>query len=30
VPNNLAMRLHQAGARILGTGAESIDMAEDR
>ncbi len=30
VPNNLAMRLHQAGARILGTNAESIDMAEDR
>ena len=30
VPNNLAMRLHQAGARILGTSAESIDMAEDR
>jgi carbamoyl-phosphate synthase large subunit len=30
VPNNLAMRLHQAGARILGTAAESIDMAEDR
>jgi carbamoyl-phosphate synthase large subunit len=30
VPNNLAMRLHAAGARILGTSAESIDMAEDR
>lgn len=30
VPNNLAMRLHQAGARILGTSAESIDMAENR
>jgi carbamoyl-phosphate synthase large subunit len=30
VPNNLAMRLHQAGARILGTSAESIDAAEDR
>jgi carbamoyl-phosphate synthase large subunit len=30
VPNNLVMRLHQAGARILGTSAESIDMAEDR
>jgi carbamoyl-phosphate synthase large subunit len=30
VPNNLAMRLHKAGARILGTSAESIDMAEDR
>ena len=30
VPNNLAMRLHKAGARILGTSAESIDTAEDR
>ncbi len=30
VPNNLAMRLHKAGARILGTAAESIDAAEDR
>jgi carbamoyl-phosphate synthase large subunit len=30
VPNNLAMRLHKAGARILGTSAESIDMAENR
>ena len=30
VPNNLAMRLHQAGVRILGTSAESIDRAEDR
>jgi carbamoyl-phosphate synthase large subunit len=30
VPNNLAMRLHKAGARILGTSAESIDAAEDR
>jgi carbamoyl-phosphate synthase large subunit len=30
VPNNLAMRLQKAGARILGTSAESIDMAEDR
>ena len=30
VPNNLAMRLHQAGARILGTSAESIDKAENR
>jgi carbamoyl-phosphate synthase large subunit len=30
VPNNLAMRLHAAGARILGTSAASIDMAEDR
>jgi carbamoyl-phosphate synthase large subunit len=30
VPNNLAMRLAKAGARILGTSAESIDGAEDR
>jgi carbamoyl-phosphate synthase large subunit len=30
VPNNLAMRLHKAGVRILGTSAESIDKAEDR
>jgi carbamoyl-phosphate synthase large subunit len=30
VPNNLALRLHQAGARILGTSADSIDAAEDR
>ncbi|WP_437959596.1 carbamoyl-phosphate synthase (glutamine-hydrolyzing) large subunit [Sorangium sp. So ce119] len=30
VPNNLALRLHQAGARILGTSAGSIDAAEDR
>jgi carbamoyl-phosphate synthase large subunit len=30
VPNNLALRLAQAGANILGTSAESIDKAEDR
>lgn len=30
VPNNLAIRLHRQGVRILGTSAESIDMAEDR
>ncbi len=30
VPNNLALRLAKAGVRILGTSAESIDMAEDR
>jgi carbamoyl-phosphate synthase large subunit len=30
VPNNLAMRLAKAGARILGTSAENIDQAEDR
>src|SRR6516225_2275496 len=30
LPNNLAIRLHRAGVRILGTSAESIDTAEDR
>jgi carbamoyl-phosphate synthase large subunit len=30
LPNNLALRLHQAGVPILGTSAESIDTAEDR
>ena len=30
VPNSLALRLARAGVRILGTSAESIDMAEDR
>jgi len=30
VPNNLAMRLHQAGVPILGTSPEDIDRAEDR
>jgi carbamoyl-phosphate synthase large subunit len=30
VPNNLAMKLHGAGVRILGTAAEDIDTAEDR
>jgi carbamoyl-phosphate synthase large subunit len=30
VPNNLAIRLHRAGVKILGTSAESIDTAEDR
>ena len=30
MPNNLAIRLHRAGVRILGTSAESIDTAEDR
>jgi carbamoyl-phosphate synthase large subunit len=29
-PNNLALRLHEAGVRILGTPAASIDRAEDR
>lgn len=30
VPNNLAIRLHRAGVKILGTSAEDIDRAEDR
>lgn len=30
LPNNIAIRLHKAGARILGTSPESIDTAEDR
>jgi carbamoyl-phosphate synthase large subunit len=30
VPNNLALRLARAGVKILGTSADSIDMAEDR
>ena len=30
VPNNLAIRLHRAGAHVLGTSPESIDTAEDR
>lgn len=30
VPNNLALPLHKAGMKILGTTPESIDMAEDR
>lgn len=29
-PLNLAMRLHRAGVPIIGTGANSIDLAEDR
>lgn len=29
-PNRLALSLHQAGVRLLGTGAASIDRAEDR
>lgn len=29
-PNNLALRLHHAGAKILGTSALDIDRAEDR
>jgi len=30
IPNNLALRLAKAGVRVLGTSAESIDMAENR
>ncbi len=30
IPNNIAMKLDKAGIKILGTTAESIDMAEDR
>lgn len=30
IPNNLAVRLDQAGVRILGTQARDIDNAEDR
>ena len=30
VPNNLALPLHRAGVRILGTSPTSIDQAEDR
>jgi carbamoyl-phosphate synthase large subunit len=30
LPNNLAVELHRAGVRILGTSAENIDRAEDR
>ncbi len=30
IPNNLAMRLHEASVPILGTQATSIDNAEDR
>jgi len=30
IPNNLAMRLYNAGVKILGTTPENIDRAEDR
>ncbi len=30
IPNNLAMRLHEAGAPIIGTHPKNIDSAEDR
>ncbi len=29
-PNDLALRLHAAGVKILGTPAESVELAEDR
>ncbi len=29
-PNNLAMRLHRSGVRVLGTSPDSIDAAENR
>jgi carbamoyl-phosphate synthase large subunit len=30
IPNNIAMRLHEHGIRVLGTSAASIDNAENR
>ena len=30
IPNNLAMRCHEAGMRVLGTSPINIDMAENR
>lgn len=30
IPNNLAMHLHDGGAKILGTTPDMIDNAEDR
>lgn len=30
IPNNLAVKFHQAGVKILGTDPSKIDMAEDR
>jgi len=30
IPNNLAVKFHQAGVKILGTEPSKIDMAEDR
>jgi carbamoyl-phosphate synthase large subunit len=30
IPNNLAIDLHRAGVRVLGTSPENIDLAEDR
>jgi carbamoyl-phosphate synthase large subunit len=30
IPNNLAMQLHRAGVKVLGTSPDNIDRAEDR
>ncbi|MDD5163249.1 MAG: carbamoyl-phosphate synthase (glutamine-hydrolyzing) large subunit, partial [Candidatus ainarchaeum sp.] len=30
IPNNIALKLHKAGAKILGTSPESIDKTENR
>ncbi len=30
IPNNIAMKLHDAGIRVLGTAPQSIDAAENR
>jgi len=30
IPNNLALKLHKIGIRVLGTSPENIDRAEDR
>jgi carbamoyl-phosphate synthase large subunit len=30
VPNNLALKLHRAGVKVLGTSPDNIDRAEDR
>ena len=30
IPNNLALRLHKAGVKVLGTHPDNIDKAEDR
>ena len=30
IPNNLSMQLSEAGANILGTSAQDVDLAEDR
>ena len=30
IPNNLSMKLTESGAKILGTSAQNVDLAEDR